>query len=391
MKNKFTQIALLLMANAAYGQITINASDMPVPPETVNLSFTNTITTPTKGANQTWNYGTVAPSSLASNVFYAETNPTFTAAGVDVYYDVTQKFNANFYYDASYEYDFNANGVDDKGFYVYKQAYDLASFTGSNLDSLKMDEQSILLQSPRRFVKFPFTMGDTWSSISRRPVNFTLSVAAYGLVNTPAQHVATVHRQDTVVGYGKLRVYTLGGPSAPYDVLMNKVVQYTTDSFYLGGAPAPTALLTAFGVSQNQRLDDNYFYNFYRKGHYNYLMRVNFNDGNFNSINSVYTNIDDIAPLAIAESNKELYSTIVYPNPCTTNDLQVIINGNTFGDVQYYITDVTGKLIAQNKIQSAMQFIKIPIADDWNNGIYTLHISNQSNKEIVNETFTIQR
>ncbi len=87
MKKMFTLAALLPFASAAFGQITITATDMPVPTSAYNLRdiTTTTAASPTVGTSATWDYGTFV-GTATTNIYTTETDTFFTHAGVDVYY-----------------------------------------------------------------------------------------------------------------------------------------------------------------------------------------------------------------------------------------------------------------------------------------------------------------
>jgi hypothetical protein len=393
MKKIFLPVSLLAITSLTQAQITINSSDMPIPTAPINLAIipASSVSTPSVGSNMTWDFGSSVPTSTATNDYIIETDPAFTASGVDIYLDEFKSFNPNFGYNISHEMDFNSNGVDDKALYVYAQSYDLASFTGSNLDSLKMQEQKIILSSPRKIIKFPMTQGSIWQSSSRRAVNFSLSVAAYGLNNTPAQHVFYMNRNDSIIGYGKLRIYTIAGPSAYYDVLMSKTTQITKDSFYLAGAPAPTALLTAFGVTQGQEIESQFNYNFYRKGSYNYMMRIKHSDANYTIKTSAVIHTDFVTPTSIEDNKAELFSTFVFPNPSRTSQINMMISNTQYHHQAYNVIDQNGRIISSGVLELNNLMAKINLGDNITNGVYYIKVAGNNYLPAISETIRIQR
>ncbi len=248
--------------------ITINASDIPIP-GTFNIMSLTAANPPaaTVGTNQNWDYSTFSTTNTSTNVYEPETDPFFTNAGVDVYYNSFKTLSPSLAlgYNMSFEFDFNANAVEDKGLYVYAGSYTLGNITGNNNDSLKIPTQKQLFNQSRKVFQFPATANSAWTSSSRSAVDFTITAAAFGLNNTPAKHVFHYTRKDSVIGWGKLSVHTPNGGSIPYDVLMIQSENYAIDSFYLAGAPAPAALLTAFSVAQGQKTEIGHLRSFHRK------------------------------------------------------------------------------------------------------------------------------
>jgi hypothetical protein len=320
MKTIITFSFACLIAALIHGQsaITINAADMPIPTSDITiLTVDHTkLTNPTLGNNQTWDYGAATGTGLSLNSFPPETDPFFTSQGIDVYLDGQKRFNSNFAYEISNEWDFNSTGIIDRGLYVYAQAYGLVGFTGNAADSLSMPAQAYILSSPRTIVKFPFTANSVWKSNSRRSVDFRLKVSAFGLNNTPGKHVYSINRTDSIVGWGKMRIATSAGTSIYYDVLVDKTTSSTIDSFYLGGLPAPVQLLNAFSVTQGQKVDDVYIYNVYRKGQANYFARFFYgNDKTFTNLKESYFNLNRLSLTNTNEVNGIKINTVVFPCP----------------------------------------------------------------------------
>lgn len=394
MKTKLLFLSSLLLTGFAFGQaITINAADIPIPTAPFNLMdiTTSNPATPTMGATQTWDYSSYSSSTMLTNDYVTETDPYFTNTGVDVYFNAFKNLTANLGYDISYELDFNANKVEDKGLYVYSQGYTVGNLTGNNADSITFPAQGYNSVPARTIMQFPYTLNSAWHSTSRRSVDFNLTVTAYGLNKTPGKQAYYFVENDSVAGAGTMRVYTANGPSIPYPVLMVRGQQYALDSFYLGGAPAPAPLLTAFGVTQGQKTGERNYYNFYKKGSFNYLLRLNYGtDATYTNLVSAYVSTDNIttsldAPIAS-------YSTIVYPNPTNGNRLNVQILGRETQLTHYMIIDMLGRTVQEgNPELNGNGNVSIVLDDNLVNGAYLVKIQGTNNEEVVKEKFDIIR
>jgi len=390
MKKLFTLILLPLLSQVSYGQaITIASTDVPIPGTFNCLDLSaNPMSNPSLGPSQVWNYGTYT-GTMFTNVYTTETSPVFTSVGVNVNYPFSKTLTSGFVYYQNIELAFTPTGVNDMGTSVQAQGYDLSTFTGSSSDSLIFPGQQILASTPRVMFQYPFTMSSSWSSSSRRAVNFTLTVTASSLSHAPGQHVFYMYRKDTVEGWGQLTVYTPSGPSIPYDVLLTRVAEYSTDSFYLYGAPAPTALLTSFGVTQGQRTDENYWYQFYRKGSYNYLCSFAYgNDSTMSSPTGMYQNTDNLIPLGIADNEKPLFTTLAFPNPVHGDVLNIAIEGTTFTNVSYSVTDVAGRTIYSGSAPVNNNILHLHIAG-LPDGNYVAHIA--SGNASFSQKFTVAK
>ncbi|NCX96172.1 MAG: T9SS C-terminal target domain-containing protein [Chitinophagia bacterium] len=374
----------------AFSQITIAAADMPIPPNVVNIRsiFSGSMPNPTAGTSAVWDYG-IYGGALSANTYNPETDVFFTSVGVDVNVDGNKSLSPTFGYTTVNELDFNATAVQKKGMVVPAQSYDLSAITGSTSDTLSFPLQKMLLTTPKTLINFPCTFNASWTSNTRSSVNFYITYTAGGLTNTPGKHVYYTWRKDTIVGWGKARVYTPSGASRPIDVLMGKISEYSTDSFYLNGSPAPTALLTTFGVTQGQHTDSAYKINFYRKGHFNYLLSfVYYADYSFTTSEDVFAATDSIVVDNIQNvAHSQAYTTVLFPNPCTGNELSVFISNNSVIPQQYVIYDGTGKIVQKGNIASAGNTYTLPLADSLPAGAYMVYITDNKNKVIVQESF----
>ena len=295
-------------------------------------------------ANGTYNLQGTDVAIIAPLEWSPEQLPVFTDAGVDVYSNATQLLTGDVGYSTDLEFDFNPNGVDEVGIYVYAQAYGLQTYTGASTDSLKFPAQAILFDSPRRFLKFPATAGTAWSWSSRRVVDFNLTVGSAGLNNTPGQHIFTVSGSDEIAGWGQMRVNTLNGASAYYNVLIKKNMQQTVDSMFLGGQPAPAMLLSAFGMTQGQVSAVRNRYVVFREGYSTPLALINYANSTFSTPTSIFFDADNHQYTGVDES--EIVSgLILYPNPVSGGVLNVVMLGQWAGTVNYEIVDLQGRLV----------------------------------------------
>jgi hypothetical protein len=366
--------------NSSVAQITINATDIPVP-YTTNLNTLAAATNPALGNGQAWSF-TSTPVSSFANIYNAETFQQWLNIGVDVYISNIKYLNPNFFIDTWVELDHSNAGVQEKGINISEQNFDLAAFTGNSTDSIFFPEQDVFYNAPKVLMPFPMNSSSKQNYVSgRNVVNFTLNSPSNGLNMVPCQMVYYDYRADSVIGYGTLRVYTPAGPSAPYDVLMQKSSSYTQDSFYLAGAPAPTAVQAAFSISQGQKTAVRNSYNFLRKGNFNYLARAFYGaDNTFSTMSEIYTCADNVAPLSITEKSNVQFSTFIYPNPSTQTDVHLKLLGASFSNFENYtITNQVGAIMHSEKINSQTDELVLPTRN-LSTGIYFISLLNKEGK-----------
>jgi hypothetical protein len=308
-----------------------------------------------------------------------------------VYRTLFKNFNADYGYEIYQEFDFNENGVYDIGVDILAQNNTLQPFTGNISDSIFIPAQSKIVSVPKRVVEFPFTANSAWSSDSRRVTDMVFHVPAFGLNYTPAQHVYHWVRQDSIVGWGKMRVYTAAGPSIDYDVLMDKISEYTLDSFYLNGAPAPSALLTAFGVVQGQKTEHNNRYNFYRKGSFGYLASFYYEtDNTFTNLFSAYIGTDGLetAPLS-AVVERVSYAMVLYPNPSAGSELNIKLVGGQFKLENYEVFDAMGRLVRQGQLEARGSDFQVSMGEPLPNGNYVIQLKNKELRSVATQQFEV--
>ncbi len=394
MKSTSTLFAFFLFSTIAFNQITILGTDMPVPPEINNFDeiTSSNPASPAVGTNLTWDYSANFGNIPLTLVFPVETNPFFTAAGVDVYQQGFKNLNSNLGYTVYNELDFNDDDVLDRGLDIFYQAYSLAAYTGNPADSLVFPAQQYLLSSPRVLIDFPMTANTSWHSTSLRKTDFNLTVSALGLNRVPGEQRYSLIRNDSIVGWGKMSVHTPNGPSISYDVLMDKIEQYAVDSFFIAGGPAPSVLLTSFGISQGQITGLQHAYNFYRKGSYQYLIRFFYGtDKTYSTVSQAFVNTDNLVT-GVDNENGISYSSLVFPNPSNGNEINIKLIGKTIASATYLITDLTGRTIQEGiPVLQSDGFMQVKLNHQLSNGNYFIKIRDESYNEVVSEQINVQR
>lgn len=387
---KISTLACILLASAtAHAQITITAADVPIPGIDTIMEYTSASNLP-GGNSQNWNTASNAQLGPTTLNFMPETVPFWLGLGANVYRANSKYLTSSLTYNIFFELAKTTNGFHEIGFNVPEQAYSISSFTGNATDSLKIADQDIVYTSPKTWIPFPFTTASTQNNTGRRVMAFTINAPSLGLNNTPFTHVLNEVRKDSIIGWGQMRVYTPDGPSKPYDVLMNQITQYSLDSFYMAGSPAPATLLTAFGVTQGQKVNANNAIQFHRKGNYNYLYRIFYGaDNTFSTIQGAFSHLDNLErPLGINQMDQE-YATLIFPNPANNTDVNLQIMGSEHIDVSTFtITNMMGHLVVENKANLENNSLKLPTAN-LAKGQYIVNVRAANGNTIITEKVTI--
>lgn len=235
--------------------------------------------------------------------------------------------------------------VDEQGWYgmgrvVRDTSYSITPITGGPNDTLRFVGGTLPFEGRLDFIKFPLNYGDEWTETTIEPVDFSLSVAAFGLNQVPGRRELSNTEERRVVGSGQLVIPTASGsPSAPIDVLLFAVVSTTIDSVFLGGAPAPAPLMAAFGLVQGGMTRDS-FYIFYNPDYGGKIL--DFGEGPGRAFYHP----------AVAETISSLYQpnlavTKAFPNPILAGQSLRIELENPMRGGLLRLVDMQGRVLAQ--------------------------------------------
>ncbi len=391
MQKIITLLVLCLLSGTTFSQtpFTITADNFPVWGLQV-LDGPSNLTAPKiiPAANGNWDYSSYHSGGTGVNNYIVETDPFYTNAGTDVYISSVKTLVGNLGYQVFYEYDFNNTGVYENGIYVDPHGFDLNAYTGNILDSITFPLQGSIFAVGRQVIAFPATYQTAWHSESHRTVDFNLTVNALGLNKVPFKHVFTVFRSDSIVGWGKLRVYANGIPSIPYDVLIDRSTQYAVDSFYTGGAPAPANLLSAFGMTQGQQTGRIYRHTVYREGNSTPFAMFSYNAANFNTLTSVFFDTQNLSTSAVNSLAHENYSTLLFPNPSPTGFINLQITGEMPDVDRYSVTDQQGRLVQTGAANMAGDIFQLQLNSDIPAGQYILQLIDRRGRTVITEQLT---
>ncbi len=230
---------------------------------------------PEGGANMVWDYSGIAHETaviIETEYHDATDDPDFPTAMN--YVESTLNFDL---FDVPYK---AYRQVDESGFSQIGSKVEVSSFSitalsGGPDDVLRFPGQVDHFEGKNEYLRFPMNYQDQWIGGHTGNIIFELTVAAFGLDQTPGvvQEVGTDNVE--VIGYGHVIIpMEDGSASNPVEVLLVKTVNSRVTNYFVGGAPAPEALLNAFGFVQGEEVIDEPFYSFVRPGFSKDVLRV---------------------------------------------------------------------------------------------------------------------
>lgn len=346
---------LLLLAGLlpvlTQAQITLNYANAPTDaqcqiPDTFNRVKMNTLPDVSPKANANWDLTTATDSNIYT---YNYNKPASSSAFPTATFIIPRQYivTPGLRYDFDAMCDINTNGIAYLGEHIDRQALSLFALTGDAADSLVFVTQNITYNMPEYDVKYPCTMGTKWTDDISFSTSFLLTVTSASLNNTPGQRKTRRTTNFEVTGWGKMRVNDRNGnPTGYTDVLAIKRIETVSDSFFLGGMPAPPSLLSAFGLTQGQQIT-TYDRKYFRAGEYRGLLEIEYEDAAFTKPLEIITHNQRLKPTSVGNINKEQLS--IYPNPVTNGSFTVKV-GDSNKALNYQLLNITGQQVAAGSV-----------------------------------------
>ena len=379
MKNAILTLCLCAASLGLKAQITLTQKNMPLPSKGIYLpevySELSATQAPATGANQVWDYSNLQASFRSGTGLSPVQNASFSENCLEDTESLPLTPNASFYASAIYN-------QDSKGFYVPGYIIDQQNYglnTGTPGDYLAIPSQVIKYDNRQNIIAYPATYQSKWTNTYTLSYNFEMTVAVYGLTDETFTKVAHITEYDSVAGWGNLIIPSANKASIGYPALlvMRKTVEQ--DSFYADNKqPAPSILLSYFGMVGNGQTTTHYEENFYGADRIFYLLSMDFgDDDSYTNPKTAWYSGYNITS-GISEANKNDIHFTVYPNPAEQNTIHTILDKNSNTAWQLSVTNLLGQTVKDQTISGSG---KMDINIDVNNlakGLYMVNITDEN-------------
>lgn len=336
----FFFVSWFMLVMPAYAQLVIEYDNFPKPESYDVFRFeanTANIQIPAGGEDQLWDYSNLQIIDSTMSIFLsAEGDTTFVGAKYITPRElIFQGFTYNsFVYEAIDE-----NGIYELGRLPQDTSFSITPISGGQNDIIRFVGTPLPFEGRLDLIKFPLSYQDAWTESFTENTIFELTVAGFGLNMVPGSRKRTTTQTRTVIGWGQLITPNKeGGSNEPRDVLLMQGNGVTVDSFFLGGAPAPQPLLDAFGLSQGD-VNENEFYLFFDQYDQSNLMRVNVNN---TTVTSAFFK-PDRNEVSTSVSAFELTPTVAYPNPISPLQELTIQTDQLLTNGTFVLLDMNGR------------------------------------------------
>lgn len=384
MKKSITSVLALAIVSAASAQLTLTSANTPHSPsyEDDRNIFTNA-GAPEHGESMEYDYSNIITSS-SDVIPYMPAERSGFEGFTRFSYGSTLLGGIPLF--SEYYTHKDATGIYRTGSYKLPQDVGLGTITGNDSDTLNFPGNNSIFENPAFDILYPASYGSTWESEFLFEVHFNLTVAAFGLNNVPGYRLQYCQQTDSVVGSGTLKLPGGSLGSFEYPVLLVKRSLNYIDSTFLGGAPAPEALLSAFGLTQGQASVSNtyYFYSpdFERPLLY-FLMSSDWENVEF----SYYSpkGIEHLSTNSLNATNSN-----IYPNPVQSGSVLNVTLNSVYEPAKIRIISLNGTEILNETIATThSESFSIQIPSSASNGIYICQILDQNGAIILNNMITI--
>ncbi len=384
MKKSITSILALALVTVSNAQLTLTSANTPHSPTyDDDRNFIVGAAAPQHGENMIYDYSTFIttetdeipymPADRAGYTQFTRFNYGFTLLGQIPLY-------------AEYYTHKDATGVYRGGSYKLPQSESVGAISGNNQDTLSFPGSDSFFENPNYLIKFPATFGSSWSSEFIFDIDFNLTVAAFGLNNVPGKRVQYCTQMDSVVGSGTLKLPggSLGSFEYPV-ILVKKTIMYI-DSTFLGGAPAPAAILSAFGLTQGSTSSVQE-YTFYAADFERPLMIFTM-ASDWQTVTECYyapKGLEYLSTNSIDATNAQ-----IYPNPINSGDVLNVAINSAIVPTQIRILSLNGQeILNENISEMNNQSFSIRIPNAASGGIYICQVIDENGAIILNNKISI--
>lgn len=389
MKRHLLLSIILLATSMCNAQFTLE--DFPREASfTDNYILSSTIfDLPMEGSGLTWDFSSAETEELISREYIDATDDAFFENAFS-YRQRDLSFQGLLIESSEYE------ALDEEGFSaigrtITEVTYPVDGITGGTNDIVTFVGGNYLYEGENQYLDLPASYEDSWEFTFEEVIDFELSVASFGLDAAPGQQVRYKTITREVVGEGFFIIRDdQGQPSDPISGLLIRVNESRKDSAFLGGAPAPDALMEAFGLIQGDTFTTEFFVA-YAYGLGTPLLSMNV-DGN-DAVNLAYR--PQAAMLGDPSNSVKEFtapSIIAYPNPVAKGQsIQLQTKSNELvASVQLF--NMMGEKVHESAFNSGAiaSGLNVAIPGHLPSGVYFASLLNDSGQQIGRSKFVVK-
>lgn len=349
----------------------------------------SSVTTAAVGVNQTWDYSNIVLNGTTFGNIYDAKDSVVGYPKVYQFYQ-SDLFSPLGNAIESYEFtSFNNTGYYASAYFTVGIVDSIYPLTNDKEDLIVIPQQRIDLDGDSKFLEFPATYQSQWNSKSSRKTQFQLTYTSQGLNQTPGYFDKIELFEREVEGYGTVILPDANGnPLPPLQALLIKSKTTLIDSIYLGGMPAPTSLVSAFGYTQGSTIiTEQYFIYAVGIGYPVVVYGINAQGGLRYFDYRLYA-AKQAASLNL--NTMTLNNSSVYPNPISAGqsvfvEMEQVVQVNTVT-----IYDLSGKLLENMRINKNTNKLEVKMPASLQSGLYSMQLIGANGEALVSELIQVK-
>lgn len=390
MKKTLTFLSIAFLPTLVCAQLTLNQSSYSAwAPGNDSIRVISNASSQSIGANLSWD---LSGATYAPGGYFATYN--FGSNGLlpnaDFYTILTYDIGTGVNYDINAWLGITASGIINPGISMDHQNISLSSFPGMGPnDSLVFPAQTTTYSSPANIIQFPASYNDVWTSDYNFTTNFNASISLLGLNNAPGYRVTYITREDSVKGWGKMKLKTNAGAASGYmDVLQVKTHVQQIDSFYINGAPVSNTILGVLGLSQGMETHSFTMY-YYRANEVTPLLEMDYPDGSFSTPSAAYAHTNRLTGVTGITDIADKNGISVYPNPVINRSVNINIESPNSATWNYELINAVGQKTGTGNLKLNNNKATIKINSVNMPGVYYLQLY-KNGERMKTEILTMQ-
>jgi hypothetical protein len=382
--SKMKNVLLFCSFSFSFGlaaQIPSSHFELPIFPDSAtSMLFEDNVgalSLPAHGGSQVYDYTNIVDESSFGSYYEAsDNNPNFPNADAMQTYSSflsTLEITGNRAY-----YKKDQNALYYLGFETPVGSYEIGSVSMHPEDSIWFVGSHTYHGTNVPIIEYPITVApqnSSWAASYDEITDFEITVTMANIIQAPGQLKQSVQQHDTVVGYGILTLpSTANIPSNGYFTKLVRETVTTVDSFFLGGQPAPPALLAQFSLSQGE-VNTIHRYKFFAHDPLQPKMRSTLMVLNLNSaanavIGGSY-DLDFYSSVSVQKFGEE-FSPVISPNPAasrTALQFQRPLDQN----IKLVVMDMHAKVVKEINGKRGSDEVTIEV-DGLGSGMYLVYV-----------------
>lgn len=319
----------------------------------------------TTGSGQKWDISDIT-FDVAGELIYISPNGTpFTGSAAFGTYAIDSVGPYWLYKYAMYSID--SAGISVVGERLLAKNVSIANITHDSTDTMTLQMQDVFYSKPIRRLVCPATYSSSWQDHSSRILYGYLTIPSLNYHREPFEVHTTYTQQDSVTGYGTMKLKNKYGDTVSINVLQVQYVNTRIDSAFISGIYITPSVAGYTKLPAGQQITAP-GYRYYMQGTPYPAVEFLYDSSFTKSVEATML-LSNYWPTGINTVNNSNFR--VYPNPAT-NTISISVPQQN-DDLKYDITNMTGQQVHSGLLVHGQTTYKIDISN-LSPGVYVVNV-----------------